>query len=77
MYYKNKRQNCIYKQNRGETINTSLHNEKTFYEIFLKELEQCKNEIIIESPFITSKRMKTYCPIFQKLYNKKIKIICN
>jgi len=55
-------------------MNTSLYNEKTFYQSFLRDLEQCRSEIIIESPFITSTRMKTYWPIFRKLYDRGIKI---
>lgn len=56
---------------------TSLYDEKTFYYTFLSDLESCQKEIIIESPFITSKRMKTFWPIFKKLIsnNKKIYII--
>jgi hypothetical protein len=53
-----------------KNMNTSLHNEKTFYGTFLRDLEQCKNKVIIESPFITSRRIKTYWPIFRRLYNK-------
>ena len=53
---------------------TSLHDEKTFYQAFLKDLEQCREEVIIESPFITSKRMKTLWPILKRLYDRGIKI---
>lgn len=53
---------------------SQLHDEKTFYKAFLKDLEQCKDEIIIESPFITFERMKTFWPIFRKLYDRGIKI---
>ncbi|MDD2224902.1 MAG: phospholipase D-like domain-containing protein [Candidatus Shapirobacteria bacterium] len=56
------------------TYNSTLHDEKTFYQAFIKDLEKCQEEVIIESPFITSKRMKTLSPIFNKLYNRGIKI---
>jgi len=55
-------------------INSQLFDEKTFFKAFLKDLEQCENEVIIESPFITSQRMKTFWPIFRKLYDKGVKI---
>lgn len=29
---------------------SQLHDEKTFYQTFLKDLERCENELIIESP---------------------------
>ena len=54
--------------------NSSLFDEKTFYQTFLKDLNQCQNEVIIESPFITSQRMGTFDRIFQKLLQKGVKI---
>jgi phosphatidylserine/phosphatidylglycerophosphate/cardiolipin synthase-like enzyme len=53
---------------------SSLYDEKTFFKAFLKDLEKCQKEVIIESPFITSKRMESFWPIFRKLYNRGIKI---
>ena len=53
---------------------SSLHDEKTFYKAFLRDLEHCQKEVIIESPFITSERMKTLWPILSKLYAKGVKI---
>jgi phosphatidylserine/phosphatidylglycerophosphate/cardiolipin synthase-like enzyme len=53
---------------------TSLHDEKTFYQAFLRDLGNCKSEVIIESPFITSERMKSLWPILNKLHNRGIKI---
>jgi len=56
-------------------MNTScLYDEKTFYKAFLKDLEHCQKEVIIESPFITSGRMKMLWPILRKLYTKGVKI---
>jgi len=56
-------------------MNTScLYDEKTFYKAFLKDLEQCQKEVIIESPFITSGRMKTLWTILRRLYTKGVKI---
>jgi HKD family nuclease len=53
---------------------SSLFDEKIFYPAFIEDLLCCKEEIIIESPFITSHRMKTFSPIFKKLVNKGVKI---
>ena len=53
---------------------SSLHDEKTFYKIFLKDLEQCQKEVIIESPFITSERMKRLRPILRKIHTRGVKI---
>lgn len=53
---------------------SSLYDEKTFYEVFLRDLEGCRSEVFIESPYITSKRVKTLIPIFNTLLSKGIKI---
>ncbi len=55
-------------------IKNSLHDEKTFYPHFLSDLEQSQNEVIIESPFITIARMKTFWPVFRRLVGRGVKI---
>lgn len=55
-------------------FNSQLHDEKTFYRAFLRDLDACREEVIIESPFITTYRMKTLKPIFKGLVNKGIKV---
>ncbi|PKL30873.1 hypothetical protein CVV43_05035 [Candidatus Saccharibacteria bacterium HGW-Saccharibacteria-1] len=58
-------------------ISSSLYNEKTFYNRFEKDLKNCHSEIIIESPFITSKRLNLLIPSLQKLKSKHIRITIN
>lgn len=53
---------------------SQLYDEKTFYHAFLKDLESCRKEIYIESPFITSERTKLLVPIFKKTLNRGVKI---
>lgn len=55
-------------------IKTSLHDERTFYPHFLSDLEQSQNEVIIESPFITIGRMKTFWPVFRRLVARGVKV---
>lgn len=54
--------------------NSSLHDEKTFYQAFVRDLERCKEEVIIESPFITTQRTRTLRTIFEKLVSRGVKI---
>ena len=54
--------------------NSQLHDEHTFYQKFLTDLEGCTNEIIIESPYITTERMRTFDRLFKKLLQKGVKI---
>lgn len=53
---------------------STLHDEKTFYSAFLRDLDRAKEEIIIESPFITSARMKMLWPSLKRAYSKGIKV---
>ena len=53
---------------------STLYDESTFYQTFLYDLDRCQNEVIIESPFITSERMGTFDRIFEKLLNRNVKI---
>jgi phosphatidylserine/phosphatidylglycerophosphate/cardiolipin synthase-like enzyme len=55
-------------------VPSSLHDEKTFYSAFLKDLAHCEREVIIESPFITSERMNMLWPILRMLYKRGVKI---
>ena len=56
------------------SVRSSLHDETTFYPAFLRDLSRCEREIIIESPFITSSRMKTLWPTLRALYDRGVKI---
>jgi phosphatidylserine/phosphatidylglycerophosphate/cardiolipin synthase-like enzyme len=51
-----------------------LYDEKTFYSAFIRDLECCRNEVIIESPYITSKRAEMLISIFHDLLAKGVKI---
>jgi phosphatidylserine/phosphatidylglycerophosphate/cardiolipin synthase-like enzyme len=53
---------------------TSLHDEKTFYQAFMKDLEASKQEVIIESPFITTERMNQFKPILSRLVERGVKV---
>ncbi len=55
-------------------LNSKLFDEKSFYSAFIKDLEGCKEEVIIESPYITASRMRMLKPIFERLINRGIRI---
>jgi len=59
---------------RSNTFKSELFNEKTFYKRFLKDLADCRKEVVIESPYITSFRMETFHQVFQGLLHKNIQI---
>ena len=55
-------------------MDSTLFDEKTFYSAFIRDLESCRNEVIIESPYITSKRAEMLIPIFDSLLLRGVKI---
>jgi len=60
-----------------ELINTTLYDDSTFYARFAKDLKNCHSEVIIESPFITNRRLNLLMPALQKLKSKYIRITVN
>lgn len=55
-------------------FNSTLYDEKTFYSAFLSDLEACRHEVFIESPYITTKRVEMLMPLFKALLAKEVKI---
>jgi len=55
-------------------FNSTLFDEKTFYQAFLRDLEGCRSEVYIESPYITAKRADMLIPVFYFLLAKGVKI---
>lgn len=53
---------------------SELYDENTFYHKFTQDLLHAKKEAIIESPFISSKRMAYLRPIFNKVLKEGVKI---
>jgi phosphatidylserine/phosphatidylglycerophosphate/cardiolipin synthase-like enzyme len=62
------------KKHSAQHFSSQLFNEKGFYKKFLKDLETCRSEVAIESPYVTTSRMEILLPVFQRLLHKKIKI---
>lgn len=60
-----------------DLINSTLYNEETFYAKFLKDLSKCHSEVLIKSPFITSRRLSNLLPILQKLKDRNVRIAIN
>jgi len=58
----------------GDFEKSHLFNETDFYQNFIKDLLNAKQEVIIDSPYITTERVRTFTPIFEHLINKGIKI---
>lgn len=60
-----------------ELLSSTLFNEETFYSAFAKDLQKCKEELLIESPFLTCKRVSALLPSLRQLNKRRVKITIN
>lgn len=60
-----------------ELPDSKLLNEDTFYPVFLKDLSNCHSEVLIESPFITNRRLNQLLPALQKLKDRRVRVAIN
>ena len=58
-------------------ITSRLFDEKTFYQRFLKDAASCRRELIIESPFITTRRRGYMLPILKSLTRRGVRVVVN
>ena len=57
--------------------NSALFDNNTFYRAFERDLRRARQSVIIESPFITSRRMEHLLPILLKLRRKGVRVVVN
>jgi hypothetical protein len=60
-----------------DLLTSCLYNEGTFYPAFIRDLKGCQQSVIIESPFITAKRMASMLPILKQLTKRGIRVVIN
>jgi phosphatidylserine/phosphatidylglycerophosphate/cardiolipin synthase-like enzyme len=58
-------------------VYSKLFSEKDFYSVFIKDLSNCGSEVIIESPFITMKRVSVLLPTLEKLKARHVRVVIN
>ncbi|HVI69272.1 MAG TPA: phospholipase D-like domain-containing protein [Magnetospirillaceae bacterium] len=58
-------------------LTSRLFNERNFYYSFMNDLKRCTDEVIIESPFVTSSRMAKLLPVLRQLRRHGVKITVN
>ena len=55
----------------------SLFDQNTFYSVFLRDLRHARHEVIIESPFITNRRMTVMLPVLTRLRKHGLVVVVN
>lgn len=58
-------------------VSSRLYDQNGFYPAFIKDLGKAKRQVIIESPFITTKRIEQLMPLLQKLRKNKVQVVVN
>jgi len=57
--------------------NSSLFDNTSFYESFRKDLSKAYELVVIESPFITTRRVENLMPIIRRLRKRDVRVIIN
>ena len=57
--------------------NSKLYDQNSFDKAFKRDLKHCKQELIIECPFITTRRIDMLLPILAKMRRRGVEIILN
>ena len=56
---------------------TGLYDQGTFYKRFSYDLRNASSEVVIESPFVTVRRMDTILPELARLTKRGVKVVVN
>lgn len=59
------------------TPDSTLFDENKFYEAFVRDLKKCHSELIIESAYMTTKRIHYLLPHFYKLKKSHVRVVIN
>lgn len=60
-----------------ELLTSSLYDDSTFYARFERDLKQCRHGVIIESPFVTGRRLSKLMPMLEKSMARNVRIVVN
>lgn len=61
----------------NDLANSKLFDQDTFYPAFLRDMEGCRGELLVESPFMTTRRLSQLLPALRKLRARNVRIIVN
>lgn len=58
-------------------LTSQLYNQQSFYRAFTRDMSLASRSVIIESPFITLRRLELLRPAFQSLRSRGVKVVVN
>lgn len=56
---------------------SQLFDHNTFYQAFLADLQHAKRQVIIESPFVTGRRVSRLLPAIRRLRRRDVTVVIN
>jgi len=56
-------------------LTSSLHDEHSFYSAFSRDLRGAINNVVIESPYVTVRRVQEITPLLTQLHRKGVKLV--
>lgn len=65
------------KSKSADLLNSSLFDQNNFFKALELDLKHATKSVLIESPFITERRMSRLLPILERLVERGVKIIVN
>jgi phosphatidylserine/phosphatidylglycerophosphate/cardiolipin synthase-like enzyme len=69
--------NLLQRKTPVDLLISQLFDEETFYPQLTNDLSRCLHELIIESPFVTNRRLTQLLPTLQKLKDRRVRVIVN
>jgi phosphatidylserine/phosphatidylglycerophosphate/cardiolipin synthase-like enzyme len=61
----------------NDLLSSRLYDNRSFYKAFEKDLKGARYSVLIESPFIPTKRMDILLPVLRKLRQRGVRITVN
>jgi len=58
-------------------LGSKLYSEQSFYSALTNDLKRARSIVVIESPYITVKRIEMLLPILKRLRKKGVKLVIN
>lgn len=66
-----------WRTNNASLLDSRLLDQDTFYKVFIDDLKKANSHVIIESPFITTKRMVMLSPVLRALRKRGVQLVIN
>jgi hypothetical protein len=68
---------CRFKRPAPGLVTSQLYNEQTFYRALERDLACCRNEAVIESPFLTTRRIQMLLPTLRRMVTRGVQVTIN